>query len=127
MNDPRMDAALDSYPLTPLPPDFIKRTMGRVKAAPRFRLHFVDLALPVFFSLFTLLVAVFVLWGFSTIDPLWVEQVKLTLKFIQLNTSPIFLWVGAGFSILGVMVTGLLAFSLLLLSYRPRSVSRVRI
>jgi hypothetical protein len=46
-----IDAALDAYPLAPLPAGFVRATMARLVPPVRFRLHFLDIALPLGFAL----------------------------------------------------------------------------
>ena len=59
--DTLLDDWLDSVPLAPLPSGFVSRVMAQVQTVPqavrppRFRLEFLDWALPVFTALFALL------------------------------------------------------------------------
>lgn len=58
LDDHLLTQALESYPLAPLPPGFVHRVMARIEPAPllpRFRLQFVDLAVPAFASLLLVL------------------------------------------------------------------------
>ena len=53
-HDNLLTQALESVPQAPLPPGFVNRVMTRIEPAPlppRFRLQFVDLAVPAFASL----------------------------------------------------------------------------
>ncbi|MCP4360875.1 MAG: hypothetical protein GY796_22940 [Chloroflexi bacterium] len=64
--DTMIEEALNQAPLEPLPSGFVNQVMAQVQAAsptaapPRFRLDFLDWALPLFGSLFALLVLGFV-------------------------------------------------------------------
>jgi len=64
--DTMIEEALNNTPLEPLPPGFVNQVMVHVQAAsptaapPRFRLDFLDWALPLFSALFALLVLGFV-------------------------------------------------------------------
>ncbi|MEZ4514592.1 MAG: hypothetical protein R3C62_22195 [Chloroflexota bacterium] len=53
LHDDLLTQALESYPQAPLPPGFMRRVMAQIEPAPlpRFRLQFVDLAVPAFASL----------------------------------------------------------------------------
>lgn len=44
--------ALEDLPLAPLPPGFVYATMRKITPKPRFRLQFLDLALPVLSGVF---------------------------------------------------------------------------
>jgi hypothetical protein len=55
--DALLDTALDNYPMAPLPAGFVQATMARLIPPVRFHLHFLDLAVPLVFSL--LLLALF--------------------------------------------------------------------
>lgn len=66
----RIDAALGSYPLSPLPPGFTPRLMARLALSERrFRLDFLDLALPGFFLLFGALSLALLGWALASLDP----------------------------------------------------------
>ena len=84
INDPRIDAAIDSYPLVELPKGFTARTLSKIgkqrKYIP-FRLHFIDLALPVFTSLFILLVIGVGWWIVRQFDPHWVNYLNLEINY----------------------------------------------
>jgi len=72
MYDPRIDEALDSMPVAALPKGFTSRVMAKVERPQvRFRLTFLDLALPSFFTLFATLIVGTAVWIYTTIDPLW--------------------------------------------------------
>jgi len=66
--DNSLDAAIESYPLAPLPSGFVNRLMAQVEQEPRavdlprFRLQFLDVALPAFLALFALMVVTGGIW-----------------------------------------------------------------
>ena len=66
--DTMITEVLDNYPLEPLPANFVNNVMQQVQAVTtdtlqvRFRLDFMDWIIPVFASLFALLVMAFVHW-----------------------------------------------------------------
>jgi hypothetical protein len=66
-----LDAALDAYPLTPLPAGFVRATMARLApVAPiRFRLHFLDVALPFGSALLMVTLLALFLWLRGTMAP----------------------------------------------------------
>ena len=85
----QIDQFLSSLPLEPLPAGFVQRTMKRVVLEKRFRLRFLDLALPVFSLVF---LSVFVLAGIITLtrlNPLWLAQVRLELQ-LRLLLMPVY-------------------------------------
>ncbi len=82
MDDPRIDEAINSFPLAELPKGFISRTMERIanqRASISFRLNFIDIALPAFFSTFLLVLIGGGLWGYNQIDPRWFQYVQLEI------------------------------------------------
>jgi hypothetical protein len=71
INDPRIDIAIKSYPLAEVPDDFTIRTMALIREKHpqiRFRLQFIDLAVPLFSSLFLLLIFGVGAWGLDQFD-----------------------------------------------------------
>jgi len=112
-DDPRIDAAIDSYPITPLPHGFIHRTMRKINPVPvQFQLHFLDLAIPAFFITFLGTLAAVALWTFSTINPIWFLRLERELDWIQM-TQPalipaamigLLLFVGVVFGILSMIL-----------------------
>lgn len=120
-SDPLIDAALDSYPLAPLPPHFVRRTMAGVRAGirPRFRLEFLDLALPVFFILFAVTLTGLGFWLLNALNPLWLLEIQIRAGWYAQNLYALPLgWIAAvGFASLWA---ALLAGSILLLAFdRP--------
>lgn len=107
--DRLIDAALDSYPLVPLPPRFVQRSMAAVRAVsrPRFRLEFLDLALPGFVILFTSTLALLGFWLLNVLQPRWllILQVRASWYAQNLDIVPLGFY---GF----VVMTGLSVFVL---------------
>lgn len=82
MNDPRIDEAINSIPLVELPTGFIARTMERIanqRKSIRFRFHFIDIALPAFFSIFLLVLLGVGLWGYNQINPRWFKYLQFEI------------------------------------------------
>jgi hypothetical protein len=86
-SDSQIDSALDSYPLVPLPPRFIQRTMARIHPRPRFHLEFLDLALPAFIILFGTIVTSLVFWLINTLNPLWMLELQVRAHWYAQNLN----------------------------------------
>jgi hypothetical protein len=69
--DALVEAALDNYPLAPLPPGFVRATMARLTPPIRFRFYFLDLALPFGFTLLLLPLFGLYLWLRGVITLAW--------------------------------------------------------
>ena len=71
-----LDAALDSYPLAPVPAGLIRRALARLEPHPkiRYRLEFIDLAVPVFLVLFLLLTVWAAFWTLNYVSPYWMLE-----------------------------------------------------
>jgi len=107
--DPRLDAALDSFPVVPLPPRFVEHTLLRIAAEapapaavgaparwavtpdrllapqpapprPRFRLQFLDIALPAFFTGLTGLALTIGVSSLNRTHPLWAASLNLDAR-----------------------------------------------
>lgn len=115
-----VETALATLPLAPLPDGFMARTMHRLAPRPvvvaRFRLDFLDVALPVGVSVFAAAVVLLLLWltGFLVLPwlPAFTDAVTLpTLSQFSLTTLT-----GIGILILAIeavlAVLGVLAYSL---------------
>jgi hypothetical protein len=116
MDDRKIDAAIESFPLEDLPKGFVKRTMKRLSLTPEtmpdFRLRFIDFAIPVFFAGFLLAVVAFGSWAFSLIDPLWFDDLGLELAYLRLTFSPqIRLVIQGGVVVILVIVTLIIGFA----------------
>jgi hypothetical protein len=85
--DRKIEAALGSYPLVPLPGGFSSRLFARlgpkkVWKPARFRLEFVDLAIPAFLVVFNLLLIFVFAWMLYAVDPLWLLRGRLQLQLL---------------------------------------------
>jgi hypothetical protein len=127
-NDPRIDTAIESYPLVELPDGFATRIITTIREEHpriRFRLQFIDLVLPMFMSLFSLILLGICSWGMIQLDPLQLEYFKLEIShFLRIMTPEI------GFEvdlIILFIMMALLVGSLLIvwLIYRPRKILRI--
>lgn len=127
-NDPRIDAAINSYPLVELPEGFSTRVINSIRRGypqVRFRLQFIDLALPLFLSLFSLTVLSVGIWGMNQLDLLRFEYLKLEIThFLKMITPAI------GFEVnlvilftLAILLVGSL-FTVWLIN-RPRKMLRI--
>jgi len=100
----RLDEAIDSYPLAALPPGFTQRVMKHVVYTPqleaRFQLHFIDLAVPAFMTVFGTAVLLTTLWltGHWTLEN--VPQPILTTSFANYLEAIPEQWLLIGFIIL---------------------------
>jgi hypothetical protein len=86
--DPRIDAALDTYPMASLPPGFTSRVMSHIQAPrPAFRLTYLDFALPVFVALFASSILGAALWGILLFDPLLWARLQKIIQ-VCINQAP---------------------------------------
>jgi hypothetical protein len=96
-----IDAALDALPVYPAPPGLKHRVMIQVRqlqveskqaaqAQIRYRLDFLDFALPVFFAIFGMLALSALLVVLSQLDPLWRLRLQGSLQSLtwQLPITP---------------------------------------
>jgi hypothetical protein len=89
-----VQAALQNYPLEPLPPGFTRRVMGQLparspRAAPHFRLDFLDLVLPAFIAGCASTVLALGLWLLVRADPLWLAELQLQVAIIQFRLAAV--------------------------------------
>jgi hypothetical protein len=125
--DLQIDAALDNYPVSPTPRGFTRRVMAQIRgeqavkhpaygAGTRFRLDFLDIALPAFFAGFAGLGFTVLLGMIALLNPLWLLRVQLQIRSFMYNfpwqgvsLTPLPWWVllftGSG---LAILVVGLL-------------------
>jgi hypothetical protein len=117
--DAQIDAALNSYPLASLPPGFIKRTMGYILPKPRFRLEFLDLALPAFLIFFAGTIISLGFWLITSLNPLWMLELQVKGEWFvrNINLFPLGLYTFVGFA--GVCVVLLFGLGLALALDRP--------
>ncbi len=104
IDETRLDEAINSYPTAPLPPGFAQRVMVEVARTPqleaRFRLQFIDLALPVFMTMFGTAVLLTTLWlsGYRIFE--WLPQPTISLSIANLPEAIPDNWIGIGLIIL---------------------------
>lgn len=74
--DSIVDAALNTYPLAPVPSGLVRRTLARLQPRPvvRFRLEFLDFVVPLFFVSFALLTLWAVFWTLNYVSPYWMLE-----------------------------------------------------
>lgn len=108
-----LDAALDSYPLTPVPPGLVRRTLARIRPQPvaKFRLDFLDFAVPSFLVLFILLTVGVALWTLNYLNPYWMVEwsarLAFTRQWMQFKLMQIPAWLPVlGVTLGGVFLTG---------------------
>jgi hypothetical protein len=106
-----VDAALDSYPVSPTPPGFTRRVMAQIRREQsvrkpasrpggRFHLEFLDLALPAFFAGFAGLGFIVLLGVIALLNPLWLLRAQLQIRTLMYELP--WLW-GAGLAPLPVL------------------------
>jgi hypothetical protein len=134
-----IDAALDALPLYPAPPGLKPRVMVQVRqhqvasrqaaqAQVRYRLDFLDFALPVFFAIFGMLGLSALLVVVSLLDPLWQLRIQASVQALawQLPVTPqglllLLLAAGLGGLVLALLIVFLyLAPARLEMKNRPR-------
>ena len=134
-----IDAALDALPLYPAPPGLKRGVMIQVRRLQvesrqaaqtqiRYRLDFLDFALPVFFAIFGMLGLSALLVVLSLLDPLWQLRLQASLQALvwRLPVTPhglllLFLSAGLGGLVLALLIAFLyLAPIRLELKNRPR-------
>jgi hypothetical protein len=121
MYDSRIDEALDSLPLVPLPVGFTSRVLAKIEHPQmRFRLTFLDLALPAFFTLFTSIIVGAAVWVYTTMDPLWPSRfiLFLQLTWLEIRVFPYLPLLGCGAILLSGLGVGLLGLALWILPPR---------
>ena len=123
IDDSRIDAAMDSYELATLPNGFTRKTMKRITTAeveqPAFRLHFIDVALPLFALAFVTAMMLVGSYVLSSLKPMWYETILQQAASWVLELSqilPIFL---VGIGVIGVTVTLMGLLLVTLISSRP--------
>jgi len=117
--DMQIDLALNTYPLAPLPPGFIKHTMGRILPKPRFHLEFLDLALPAFIIFFVVIIIGLGFWLVSSLNPIWLLELQVRGQWFarNMNLFPWGLFTFVGFA--GVCIFLLFGLGLALALDRP--------
>jgi hypothetical protein len=86
--DRKINAAIESYPLAPLPAGFTRRVMQRIRPAhPAFRLSALDWLLPGFLGVFGMGSVAAVLLTIPLLDPLWLPRLKLVYQAVLLRMA----------------------------------------
>jgi len=147
--DRRIDAAIDSLPMAPLPADFVARTMARVAGAaeisaeaaaaraamapatpvamppaapvaiPGFRLRPLDLALPGFLVLLAGATLLVAAWSMGHADPLWSARLKLDAQVTWFSARSALVRTDWGLWLILGGLASALAVGLALLMERP--------
>ncbi len=121
--DARIDQAINKFPMETLPPGFTDRVMTQISSspqvAPKFRLHFIDYALPVFGALFGIILTGLVAWltGTIQIDGIPAADIATPIMTYLSTLSPS--WIVLGVLILGAELAMGLAISSQLLFDQP--------
>jgi len=127
-NDSRIDFAIDLYPLVELPDGFTSRVINTIRndyPRIRFRLQFIDFTLPIFLSLFSILLLGICLWGLNQLDPMWIEYLKLEIDYALKVITPM---VEYRVSLVTLFSMGMILIGSLLTVWiinRPRKVLRI--
>jgi hypothetical protein len=113
-NELRVEAALASYPVFPLPPGFKRRVMAEIgKYDARFQLDFLDFALPAFLWLFCAISVLILVWMLNALDPLWFVHVQLVIRSLEIRLIGFPYWPAVVFSVFGlatIFLSTLIAF-----------------
>jgi hypothetical protein len=81
--DARLDAALNTYPIEPLPHGFSRRVMATInRKRVTYKLDFMDLALPLFLATFASITLVTFLLGVMMLDSVKQVQLQRTVEFL---------------------------------------------
>jgi hypothetical protein len=87
-----IDTILDTYPLSPTPPDFRARVINEVQKLPRqaqsrpaFRLEYVDVVFPVFFAVFSAGLLAVNLSVLLSLDKLTRMKLDLQAKMVMIR------------------------------------------
>lgn len=116
--DQMVVAFLNEIPLSPVPSGFTRSVMERIRdeqKAIRFRLDFIDLAIPVFLALFATLVFSILMVVIVIIPPFWLVRLEMQVQPLLWSLpEPTLLTTSIVVSILGIslmvilLVAGLL-------------------
>ena len=118
--DVLLDTALTTVPLAPLPDGFMARTLRRLppRAVPviRFRLDFLDVALPVGIAVFAAAILLVIGWSTGILALDWFPAPATPLTLPSLTSLSLTTWAGIGVLVLAIEATlamvGVLAYSL---------------
>ncbi|KAA3648627.1 MAG: hypothetical protein DWQ07_00060 [Chloroflexi bacterium] len=124
IDDPRIDTAIESYDVAALPKGFTKRTMLRVADVgteqPAFRLHFIDMAIPVFVMSF--LATIMLVGGYmlNSANPFWLQDLQAAGATLFAEVGGYFPIVALGLGLIGMTVFLLALLLITLISSRPQ-------
>lgn len=118
--DVLVETALATLPLAPLPSGFIPRTMRRLTPRPvivaRFRLDFLDMAIPVGLSVFAAALVLLTLWLIGFLSFPWLPAFAEPIEIPSLTQFPLTTLTGIGLLLLAIeavlAVLGVLAYNL---------------
>lgn len=89
-----IDSVLDSYPMVPLPAGFVQSTMRAIQPNIRFRLQFLDFAIPALIAVLMMLIMGIILWlnGFLALPSIPTPELTFSFQstFSQLPTNLLF-------------------------------------
>ncbi|MFN8493714.1 MAG: hypothetical protein U0350_39295 [Caldilineaceae bacterium] len=100
LSEAKIDAALATYPVAPLPAGFTQRVMGRIpplpvassRASRGFPLYCLDLALAVFFTSFFASLVGLGWWALDTLAPLRLSALQPHGQTVTIGLRPDFYW-----------------------------------
>ena len=118
--DTILETALTTVPLAPLPAGFMARTLRQLppRAVPviRFRLEFLDMALPLAIGVFAAAILLVMGWYTGILSLDWFPTPANPLTLPSLTTLPLTTWAGIAVLVLAIeamlTVVGVLAYSL---------------
>lgn len=102
-----LDAALDTYPLAPVPTGLVRRTLARIQPMPRFRLEFLDFAVPFFLLIFGLLTIWAAFWTLNYISPYWMLEWTPRLAYLRQWVEFELMRLPAWLPVFGMMLGGI--------------------
>ena len=105
--DHMVDAFLNEIPLSSVPSGFTRNVMERIQneqKAIRFRLDFIDLAIPVFLALFATLVFSILMVVIVIIPPFWLVR-------LEMQVQPLLWSLPESTSLVAAIVFGILGLS----------------
>ncbi len=121
--DTLIDRAINDFPLEALPPGFTGRMMSQISTnpqiAPQFRLQFIDYALPVFGTLFALILTGLVAWLSGAVQIEGIPPAEITTPIMTYLSALSPSWIVFGILILGAELAMGLAISSQLLFDQP--------
>jgi TRAP-type C4-dicarboxylate transport system permease small subunit len=107
-----IDTAIETYPLENLPPGFVRKAMDQIAPQPRFKLTFMDLALPAFFAFFGAIILSISYWILQGLNESWQSELRLPQIIGTPPMTTIFGLVTAAIVCLVILATAILILSL---------------